>query len=82
MGSSRGKRATAVACLLFLGGLTIAGFWYPIGIEMSKFYAPFVFSFAAAMFGVDAFADARMQQSNNQSSNGGWTELGGQRTGR
>lgn len=57
---SRGKRATAVSCLLFLAMLAVAGWWWPVANEQFKFALPIVLPFCAYLFGADVYAQTRL----------------------
>lgn len=50
------KRETAGVMLLFLAALTIWGIWEPEAKDASRFYAIFIFTFAAGAFGLDAWS--------------------------
>ena len=56
---SRGKRKTASACLLFLGGLAVVGWWFPVAHEQFKFSLPIILPFCAYLFGADVYAQTR-----------------------
>lgn len=50
------KREVAGLMLLFLAGLTVWGVWEPEAKEASRFFAIFIFTFAAGAWGLDAWA--------------------------
>lgn len=50
------KREIAAAMLVFLAGLLIWGVWEPEAANAAQGVMGYIFAFAGAMFGMDAYA--------------------------
>ena len=70
---TRGKRRLANWMFAFLFAMTLAGLWSgdETTVAMAKFYTPFIFSFAGAMYiGDGYFANQRLLGSGRSSTGG------------
>jgi hypothetical protein len=56
------KREAAITMLVFLGALFIASLFYKEAVQAAEYLTTPVFLFAAAAFGVDAYAKQVLKQ--------------------